>query len=296
MKVLQMLALGSLLITCATAWARPAVNIDQRPSPSCHDVYSISLATGDLDGQFNSIRVKITPDFGEFVNYNQSGLDGFRPLEAGAEQTFTNVWLLFPAPAGFGYSFAGRDDDGPTGISYTAGPLGSDISSAEPIFLNNIMVPIVHSFTGLIELIDTGVVLEELPFTLGFGAPPEPASTPPNGSVIDLRPAIANGTGMLESAVAVESARCFTNRILGVHVENDAFGLFGAAARDEEIDLSVDLAAGRQLPEGTIATADLRVETSFGELSYTLTARVPEPFSISLLDVSMIGLASARRR
>ena len=164
MRKLSLLLAATLFAAPSTLRATPRVIVDQTVSAS-GDNYAVFLDTSDLDGMFNSIRVTITPDSDQFAEFLYS-IDGFIPPGPGDDWTFTNLLLGFPPPGGYGFSTVGASDDGPQGFSYTSGPLGAVISVDEPIFFNNIVLPTGNTATGLIELIDTGVILAELPCTL----------------------------------------------------------------------------------------------------------------------------------
>ena len=295
MKNIGLLAVAIIATACSMAVATPFVNVDVRLASDL-DIYSVHLDTGDLDDQFNSIRVVITPDSRPFVDFVPGGLDGFVPLGPSDDATFTNASLTLPTPLGLGFSTVGDQDDSENGFSYTTGPLGANISSAVPIFLNNVVLPAGGTATAMVELIDTGAVIRELPFFLAcYDCRHDPVvSSPADGSTISLRPAVEDETGLLDDAIALTTSSGGTLEIVEVSILNDDFGIFGATADGLNIDLTIDVPAAAQLPASAMAYADLLVETNGGNLSYTLVYIIPEPGGVILISLGCVGFLSTR--
>lgn len=160
-----------MLATLCTslAIASPALNIQQSVSSQGNNIYSIFLDFGSLNGNINAFEVFIAPEQGKFLNVSESGFDtgDLAPFEPGDEATFTNFLITQPPSlGGLDFVVVGGYDENRDQFFYASGPLGEQIDVDGPIFLNNIMLLSGSSATGRIRLVDAGVVLGQLDFTL----------------------------------------------------------------------------------------------------------------------------------
>jgi hypothetical protein len=121
--------------------------------------------------------------------------------------------------------------------------------------------------------------------------------------VISLQPAIDDGSGLLDDAIHLYnyceifgSGPFYDLGEITITVSNDPFGLFAADLDGDNVDLLLDVNAARRLPPGTMATADLLIESQFfTSLNYTLTAVVPEPSTL-LLALVALGVIGGWRK
>jgi len=155
-------------VTSAIATAAPMVSIDQSG-----DSFAISLVTDDVDNMFNTIIAEILPAApNSFVNFDADGVDG-APLGPGADASFINALMAAPSAfGGLGYTLidggtANVSASGAGGIGFNAGPLGANITSQDPIFLSNVVLPTGGAGSYSIQLVDTGNVLATLSGTFG---------------------------------------------------------------------------------------------------------------------------------
>lgn len=83
-----------------------------------------------------------------------------------------------------------------------------------------------------------------------------------------------------------------TTQILGPDAS-----LFGALSNGLNVDLTLDNAAARQLAPNTALSATLVVSSANGgSLSYDLAANVPEPSTVALAGLALVGLVGFARR
>lgn len=133
---------------------------------------------------------------------------------------------------------------------------------------------------------------EAFPFSLGYLIEGGFYPSLENGSTIDLAGAYLNQGGFAPAAISFSGFGSITSaRVASQSIP----GLFGASTDGLNIDLSVDLAIGRTIPAGTLATGELLVETENGRFNYSLIL-TPEPTSLALSSLSVIGLAVRRRK
>ena len=125
-------------------------------------------------------------------------------------------------------------------------------------------------------------------------------SYPTDGSEVAVDRALAASSGIFSDAIVLSADGPGGGpfEVLQVTVSNDLHGIFSAAANGWNIDVGIDRQAARQLPSGTQASADLKVETNSGDLSFTLTALVPEPTSgcVLLLGIGCTAGIGRRRK
>ncbi len=137
----------------------------------------------------------------------------------------------------------------------------------------------------------------------GGGGDPLAVGTPASGSEISMQGAFDDGSGLLAQAIMVMNDNPDSDPALAIGdlvISNESVpGLYSAQINGDDptkIDILMDVALARQQPRGTLATADLVVETNGGNLSYTLTANVPEPSTVALASLALVGLAGFARR
>ena len=103
------------------------------------------------------------------------------------------------------------------------------------------------------------------------------------GTNINLQSIWSDGSYLLEDALTLTE-----DEITGVSVDNP---LFTSAFDGNSVDLGIDWAAARQLPSGTPISGTVTVSTAnSGNYSWPVSATVPEPSSVALAGLAMVGL------
>ena len=133
------------------------------------------------------------------------------------------------------------------------------------------------------------------------GGDPVAAGSPASGSTISLQGAFDDGSGLLAEAIMVMNDNPTSDpalEITGLAFNSNDEDIFGASINGSDptkIDLSLDVAKGAAGPLRTVG-AELVVQTNGGDLTYQLTARVPEPSTIALSSLALVGLVGFLRR
>lgn len=135
------------------------------------------------------------------------------------------------------------------------------------------------------------------------GGDPVAVGDPESGSMISLQGAFDDGSGMLPEAIMVMNDNPQSDPPLQFDVDDLIFtqndeGLFGADINPNDsskIDLMIDVDAARQ-GSGRDVMAVLQIQTNGGTLEYQLTASVPEPSTVALAGLAMVGLVGFARR
>ncbi|WP_442484649.1 PEP-CTERM sorting domain-containing protein [Aeoliella sp. SH292] len=160
-----------------------------------------------------------------------------------------------------------------------------------------LVVPIGGSI-GFTAGIDAGTGIS-IPI-VGHWIPSNPIAVgiPVSGSSISLQGAFDNGTGLLADAITLFNDNPETNTPLSITslvISNDAEGLFSATFDGLSIDLGLDIAKAIAGP-GRNVSALLTVNTNGGVLTYNLGAAVPEPSTVALSALALVGLVGFARR
>lgn len=120
---------------------------------------------------------------------------------------------------------------------------------------------------------------------------------PVDGSPISLQSVFDDRSDALPGAIMLSNGTGDFNLITGLSLGLvDPLGVFDAQLNGDKVDLFINGSVARSLPGGTMASAELTVMSDFGDLTYTLTATVPEPSTFGLGGLALAGLAGLRRR
>jgi hypothetical protein len=176
MKKILVLAAVVSAFACSAVKAATLSVVQNAPT-----VYSVYLDGAPQNGNFDTIFFKATPDVGfTFINTN-SGLAAGVPRPAGQAFTYPNRLINsdpLDFPGGPGWTLIGLINNA-SELSYTAGPLGGKISTAnEPdgkLFLGTVDVSATNGTgTGSVQIISAGNLLATA--QIAIGGIPEPAS------------------------------------------------------------------------------------------------------------------------
>ncbi|WP_425397543.1 PEP-CTERM sorting domain-containing protein [Aeoliella sp.] len=133
------------------------------------------------------------------------------------------------------------------------------------------------------------------------GGDPVAIGDPSDGSMISMQGAFNDKSGVLAEAIMLSNDNPQSDDPLAiselVFTSND-HDLFSAAPNGSDplkVDLFIDYDAARLLPKQNVQGV-LEVRTNGGTLTYTLGARVPEPSTIALSSLALVGLVGLARR
>jgi hypothetical protein len=136
----------------------------------------------------------------------------------------------------------------------------------------------------------------------GGGGDPVAEGMPAPGSEISLQGAFNDYSGILAEAIMLTNTNTGSDtplEITGLAFDSNDGGLFGAEINSSDplkIDLTIDVAAAQKSTEDAVS-AVLRVQHNGGDdFLYTLTASVPEPSTIALSSLALVGLVGFLRR
>ncbi|WP_442484648.1 PEP-CTERM sorting domain-containing protein [Aeoliella sp. SH292] len=175
------------------------------------------------------------------------------------------------------------------------------LNTANAINFAQIVIPVGGSvaFTAGFDA-GTGVSIPVTGNIGGGGGAVDPVAigNPVSGSSISLQGAFEDGTGLLENAIVLTNGEPGSDPALAITslvISNDAEGLFSATFDGLSIDLGLDIAKAIAGP-GRNVSALLTVNTNGGVLTYNLGAAVPEPSTVALSALALVGLVGFARR
>lgn len=127
------------------------------------------------------------------------------------------------------------------------------------------------------------------------------AGDPADGETIDLTPEFKDFSNFKDNAIALSNTEGDFSELGAIGlVEGGANPeLFVPVVDGENIDIGLDLSSLSlsQILPNTSFTSSLQVTSeNGGDLSYTLSVTVPEPSTIGLLGLGVVGLVGMRRR
>jgi len=149
-------------------------------------------------------------------------------------------------------------------------------------------------FSGQFDIVGTsGVFSENFSFDLG-GAVGGAVADPVSGTPISLQDAFDDLSDFVASAITITGDTGITSAIVTDGVGGD---IFEAEINGLSVDLRINGDNARNAAPNTAAAAALQVITADGStFDYTLSATVPEPATMSMIGLALVGLVGMRRR
>jgi len=149
------------------------------------------------------------------------------------------------------------------------------------------------SFSGQFDIVgSSGVFSQQFDFALGavVGAEANPAS----GTDISLQAAFDDLSDFVAGAITITGDTGIESAIVTDGVGGD---IFEAEINGLSVDLRINGDNARDAAPNTAAAAALQVITADGSVfDYTLSATVPEPATMSMIGLALVGLVGMRRR
>lgn len=149
------------------------------------------------------------------------------------------------------------------------------------------------NFSGQFDIVGSGGGVFSQNFSFDLGVMDMLTPDVADGSTIDLTDAYRNNNGAAPAAISFVGTGTINSATVG---SQSIPNLFAASIDGLNIDLSVDTGIGAMFPAGTMADGVLSISTTAGDFSYNLTSTVPEPTTLGLIGLSLVGLIGARRR
>lgn len=252
------IALVGLSLVAGTAAAQTAV-------------YDPTTGSITLNGLTNvgGIQLSTTDNGGTDVLGTGDALGGF--LSTTGDQQLD--WLFFSALNGDGFNLG--DGVAPTDVQQTT-------------LDDNYFLGVVITGSGVSD-----PRVNPIAITGGLGGPGGAESSVADGSSISLQSAFDDLSDFVDNAIVISGDTGIASAVVTDGPEGD---VFEAVIDGLNVDLSINGAVARAFATPTAASAGLLVTTNDGsEFNYTLTATVPEPTTLGLVGLALVGIVGMRR-